>query len=241
MLKGILSACILLITCYHANAQGRKNISQDIPVSITNITKDEIGKLPNFSADLLASYPFGKTGENLSLGVTARVTYTNNSYGFIRLPRMDSSDQRSPGVDNIPSSAVENIQVIEKRFGWIAGASYTYLPGKKEDLGSITYKYDPLSIVHAYGGVDYDPCPGGSLELGVGPAMGFFGGGNSEFGFGATANGFWAFTSSPQLFAKIRREKRSLSVFGVSGGLSLYKFGEADPLYTVNLGVRMTF
>jgi hypothetical protein len=239
MFKKIITACILFLVCDHANAQ-REYTVKDVPISISNITKEEISKLPNLSMDLLASYPVGKTGENLSLGVTARVSYTNNPFGFIRLVD-DSAGPRQPGINDIPASAVENIDVLTRRIGWNAGAAYTYLPGKKEDFGSITYKYDPMSIVHVFGGVTYDPCPSGDIELDLGPAMAFFGGGGSEFGFGATLDGFWAFRSATAQLVKIKETKQSPSVFGVSGGIGFYKFKEVDPLYTFSLGVRMTF
>jgi hypothetical protein len=238
----IICVCIVLLSSYFSYSQGKEARWPHTPIPLAAITGEMVDKLPNYTADLQASYPFGKTGENLSIGVTARVGYTNNPFGFI--PRSlldDSSGQRAPGVNQIPEDALKSIDLLTRRVGWNAGASYTYLPGKKEDFGSITYKYDPMSIVHVYGGVNYDVCPSGDIELDLGPAMAFFGGGGSEFGFGATLDGFWSFRSATKQLVIIKDTKQRPPVFGVSGGLSFYKFKEVDPLYTVNLGVRMTF
>jgi hypothetical protein len=235
MLKKTPLIVCLLTACLGLHAQKTEQKLQDVSEAVKNITADDIKKLPNFSLDLLAAYPFGKGAETYSFGFSARLTYTNNPYGYI--PGVEK-----PGINDIPTSKVENIEILTRRVGWQAGLDYTYLGGKKEDIGPITYEYDNLSILHLFGGVDYDPCPSGNIELSTGPAIGFYGGGGeSEFGYGATLSGHWSFTPSPDLLLKIRKFKRSPITFGAEGGLGYYKFADTDPIFTVRMGVRMTF
>jgi hypothetical protein len=234
MLKKIIITACLITGLLHAQAQKTETKLQSVPNPIQNITKEDIQRLPNASIDFLAALPFGKGAENYSLGFGIRATYTNNPYGFV-------DKAYTPGINDIPGISLKDIEVLDRRVGWVAGVDYTFLSGKKEEIGTITYEFDNLSIVHVFGGVDYDPCPSGNFELSAGPAMGFFGEDQNEFGFGVTLGGQYVFTPSPELLRLTTRFKRSKPVVSVVGGLGFYKFGESDPLFTARAGIRMTF
>ncbi len=139
-------------------------------------------------------------------------------------------------------SVVESFEPFEViRSGFQAEFGYNILLGKKEDIGGFTYDYDNLSILHAFGGWHYMPCPKGNIELEAGPALGIFKVGSSEFGYGVSLNGYLQFTPPARTIYKIAEQGKKSSSWSLSAGIDYYKLGKADGIFLINGGVRASF
>jgi hypothetical protein len=66
--------------------------------------------------------------------------------------------------------------VMEKKpskpFGFIADGGIDYYFGKKETVSGYQYKYNGFTYIHTYGGIIYNCCKRGNINLTTGPALG---------------------------------------------------------------------
>ena len=59
-----------------------------------------------------------------------------------------------------------------KAFGFIADGGIDYYFGKKETVSGYPYQYNGFTYIHTYGGVIYNCCNRGNINLTTGPALG---------------------------------------------------------------------
>jgi hypothetical protein len=59
-----------------------------------------------------------------------------------------------------------------KPFGFIADAGIDYYLGKEETVSGYPYKYNGFTYIHTYGGIIYNCCKRGNINLTAGPALG---------------------------------------------------------------------
>ena len=147
--------------------------------------------------------------------------------------------KKAEQVSDRYSSPLSEQQRLYNRLGAV---SYTHLDVyKRQDIGGFTYDYDNLSILHAFGGWHYMPCPKGNIELEAGPALGIFKVGSSEFGYGVSLNGYLQFTPPARTIYKIAEQGKKSSSWSLSAGIDYYKLGKADGIFLINGGVRASF
>lgn len=75
-----------------------------------------------------------------------------------------------------------------KPFGFIADGGIDYYLGKKETVSGYPYKYNGFTYIHTYGGIIYNCCKRGNINLTTGPALGLEDGFTTFF-WGANLSG----------------------------------------------------
>lgn len=111
-------------------------------------------------------------GINISIGEFAETHPIGAAVGFIW------SKNRLGLMESKPSKA----------FGFIADGGIAYYFGNKETVSSYPYKYNNFTYIHTYGGIIYNLCKKGNINLTTGPALGLEGG-FSTFFWGANFAG----------------------------------------------------
>jgi hypothetical protein len=61
---------------------------------------------------------------------------------------------------------------LSRRFGFIADGGIDYYFGKKEIVSGYLYQYNGFTYIHTYGGIIYNCCKRGNINLTTGPALG---------------------------------------------------------------------
>jgi len=224
----------------------------DVASPVNTISSEMIENSGRLDIDMIFNIPIGKGAENFSFGAGAKVQYDLTRSIKIR----GNSAAPAPFVVTMEElqkidvnndfekirSVVESFEPFEViRSGFQAEFGYNILLGKKEDIGGFTYDYDNLSILHAFGGWHYMPCPKGNIELEAGPALGIFKVGSSEFGYGVSLNGYLQFTPPARTIYKIAEQGKKSSSWSLSAGIDYYKLGKADGIFLINGGVRASF
>lgn len=113
------------------------------------------------------SISMGEFAETHPIGVGASFTWSKNRLGL---------------MEKKPSKA----------FGFIADGGVDYYFGNKETVSSYPYKYNSFTYIHTYGGIIYNLCKRGNINLIAGPALGLEGGFTTFF-WGANLGGSYYF------------------------------------------------
>lgn len=224
-------------------------IERETSTAVTVINREMIEKTGRTSIDVLLALPVGESANNYSLGAGIRAGRNfNRSMMIIDGTEAAGTSNQSfiitpEEVEKYGSTSglLKDIQGIEViRSGFTAELGYTYLFGKTVDDGYTNYDYDGLSIVHGFGGFRYMPCNRADLQVEAGPALGFFSEG-SEFGFGASVNGFFNFTHPAKRIYNIVTTGQKKPELSIGAGVDLFKLNEVDAIILPQLKVRITF
>jgi hypothetical protein len=231
---------------------GTAQVIKETPSSISVISKETLENTGRLSIDVAALLPFGKGAENYSLGAGARVQYDFgrslqvNAGSSIVSPFIITKEEleKAGGTTDLEKiiSLAEKFGPVEViRSGFHAELGFSQLFGKTETIGNFSYDYSDLSILHGFAGWHYMPCPRGDIEIEAGPALGLFGGGSSEFGYGASIGGYYHLSAPAGIINKIAVQGKRPMQWELGAGVSYYKLGEADAIFTVNAGIRLNF
>lgn len=121
--------------------------------------------LPGYSKIVSAgiNIPFGEFPRTHPIGIGAAFAWSKHRFGL---------------MDKKPS----------KPFGFIAEGGLDYYFGKNETIGPYQYDYKGFTYIHAYGGIIYNLCRRGNINVTGGPALGLENG-FSTFFWGINFNG----------------------------------------------------
>jgi len=87
------------------------------------------------------------------------------------------------------------------KWNYHVSAKYDHFLGKTEDFGGGNeVKYDGFGIFSANGGINFNPCTGGRVELDAGPSLRF--GGGTDFGFNVRLGGAYDLTKPEKRLAQ---------------------------------------
>lgn len=243
---------LIIAVVFFFPGKGTAQVITESPSPISVISKETIENTGRLSIDVAGLLAFGKGAENYSMGAGARLQYnfgrslqtgsgSPGSSAFV-ITKEDLEKAGDPvDLEKITGLADKwgPIEVI--RSGFHADLGFSHLFGKSETMGNFSYDYSSLSIVHGFAGWHYMPCPRGDFEIEAGPALGLFGGGGSEFGFGASIGGYYHLSTPAGIINKIAVSGKRPVQWELGAGLNYYKLGEADAIFTANLGVRFNF
>jgi hypothetical protein len=126
------------------------------------------------------------------------------------------------------------------KFTWQAEGGYNIFPGK--DIGNTggNYQIDNFSIATINGGVTYQPCFSGELELEAGPALGIFEEG-TEFGFNFSLEGYFHLGKAKNEFGHYWKRNKKKTGFSIGANLEYYKLNEWDGFYAIGGGLSVRF
>lgn len=91
--------------------------------------------------------PFGEFPQTHPFGVGAGISWSKHRFGL---------------MDKKPS----------KPFGFIAEGGIDYYFGKNETIGPYPYDYNGFTFIHTYGGLIYNFCKRGNINITAGPGLG---------------------------------------------------------------------
>ena len=101
----------------------------------------------------------------------------------ITIPEFSQTHSFGAGINF--SWSKHRFGLMEKRptksFGFIADGGIDYYFGKKETVSGYPYQYKGFTYIHTYGGVIFNCCKRGNINLTTGPALGLEDGFNSFF------------------------------------------------------------
>ena len=243
---------LIMAALFFFPGKGTAQVIRESPAPISVITKETLENTGRFSIDIAALVPFGKGAENYSFGAGARLQYDFGRTLQTRSGNPGSSTfvitkeelEKSGGTTDLEKiiGLAEKFGPVEViRSGFHADLGFSQLFGKTETMGSFTYDYSDLSIIHGFAGWHYMPCPKGDIEIEAGPALGLFGGGGSEFGYGASIGGYYHLTPPAGIINKIAVSGKRPLQWQLGVGVNYYKLGEADAIFTANAGIRLNF
>jgi hypothetical protein len=110
----------------------------------------------------------------------------------INIPIPEFSRTHSVGFGAGFSCSKHRFGLMEKKpskpFGFIADGGIDYYFGKKETVSGYPYKYNGFTYIHTYGGIIYNCCKRGNINLTTGPALGLEDGFTTFF-WGVSLNG----------------------------------------------------
>lgn len=117
---------------------------------------------------------------------------------------------------------------------------YNIFLGKEQNYSGGNYKYDNFSIVTLNGGLSYNPCFNGEVELEAGPAMAIFQNG-SEFGFNISLEGYFHLGKAAKEFGHYWENDTKKTGLSAGVGLEYYNLSGLDGFFTAGVGIRMQF
>ncbi len=79
-----------------------------------------------------------------------------------------------------------------KRFGFIADGGIDYYIGRNETISGFLYEYTGFTYIHGYGGIIYNCCKRGNINLTTGPGFGI-NNGFTDFFWGVYLSGAYYF------------------------------------------------
>lgn len=141
------------------------------------------------------------------------------------------------GADEIRNNYFRSFEVA--KINYHVSAQYNYFFGKNAGFDGSNFTYDPFSIFNVNGGIDYNPCTRGGVELDVGPALEFYSGGSS-LGFNARLGGYYDLTPPAKRLANSIYTGEAKMNYSLNGGFSYYDIAGGSTL-TFGLGIQVNF
>lgn len=177
---------------------------------------------------LLASFT-GITQTNNDNKKTVQAGYSKAVSAGISIPIPEFSKTHSFGAGIGFSWSKHRLGLLEKKpskpFGFIADGGINYYFGKEETVSGYPYKYNGFTYIHTYGGVIYNCCKKGNINLTTGPALGL------DDGF---TTFFWGVNLSGAYYIKER--------ISITPGIHFMKDpGSYDPLLSCSVKASFAF
>jgi hypothetical protein len=240
---------IFILCTSHAGAQ---IVDKEIAAPISVITREQIERTgqTNIQA-VLAAIPFGDGAQTFGFGAGIGIQRNfNRSLMIVNEMPVNRNNTESDqfiitreevekyGSIGNALNGIDRIEIIKGGFEAEFGA--THLFGKSEKIGNVTYDYDGLTILHGFVGYRRMPCDQGDLEIEAGPVLGIFQNG-SEFGFGASINGFYNFTPPARRVYNIITTGKKKAEWSIGAGIDYYKLHEVESIFVPGLRLRANF
>lgn len=113
---------------------------------------------------------------------------------------------------------------LQKKIDFVATGGVAHYFGKKEKIGSGTFKYPGYTFLHMNAGIIYNLFRAGSICLTAGPGLGIYSG-NTQFNISAVLR--ISYYVSPEI--------------AITPGLVMMKETGSDPLYSASLKAAIFF
>ncbi len=207
---------------------------EDIAVALDELPEDDSDIIPNFDASSgLEDFDYASDVGYADTEITRFVLL--NDYD---VDDYDLEEDLSASTDFYWGDL--GVSYETQKFNYHASFQYNFFFGKSANFDGSNFTYDNFSILALNGGIDYNPCTRGGLDLEVGPAI-ELGGGGSSFGFNARIGGYYDLTTPEKRIARNIYTGEPKLNYSLNAGLNYYNFGNGFDTLVLGVGLQLNF